>query len=196
MKISEILLKYKSDKNLGLGPTGEGHCYGPAYDQVFEYFDSNAELNILEIGVQKGGSLVAWKEYFPNASIYGIDIEDQILDEYRRDDFNYLIADIKSDEAKEWLKNKTFDIIIDDGSHKPYDIMSSNITIDNNVLMSVIENKIDRYFYASSAHIYPKSLQLISDSPLIHEEQAYPSGEHRRNCSPGWPQGVAVGLWI
>jgi NADPH:quinone reductase-like Zn-dependent oxidoreductase len=34
-----------------------------------------------------------------------------------------LIADIKSDKAKEWLKNKTFDIIIDDGSHKPYDIM-------------------------------------------------------------------------
>ena len=26
--------------------------------------------------------------------------------------------------------------------NKPYDIMSSNITIDNNVLMSVIENKI------------------------------------------------------
>ena len=123
MKISEILLKYKSDKNLGYGPSEEGHCYGPAYDQIFELFDTNAELNILEIGVQKGGSLVAWKEYFPNASIYGIDIEDQILDEYRRADFNYLIADIKSDEAKQWLKEKTFDIIIDDGSHKPYDIM-------------------------------------------------------------------------
>lgn len=123
MKISEILLKYKSDKNLGYGPSEEGHCYGPAYDQIFELFDTNAELNILEIGVQKGGSLVAWKEYFPNASIYGIDIEDQVLDEYRRADFNYLIADIKSDESKQWLKEKTFDIIIDDGSHKPYDIM-------------------------------------------------------------------------
>jgi hypothetical protein len=123
MKISEILLKYKSDKNLGLGPTGEGHCYGPAYDQIFDSFNRNDKLNILEIGVQKGGSLVAWKEYFQNASIYGIDIEDQILDEYRRNDFNYLIEDIKSDEAKAWLKDKTFDIIIDDGSHKPYDIM-------------------------------------------------------------------------
>ena len=123
MKISEILLKYKSDKNLGSDPSQEGHCYGPGYDHVFELFNVNAELNILEIGVQKGGSLVAWKEYFPNASIYGIDIEDQVLDEYRRADFNYLIADIKSDEAKQWLKEKTFDIIIDDGSHKPYDIM-------------------------------------------------------------------------
>lgn len=123
MKISEILLKYKTDKNLGLSETGEGHCYGPAYDQIFSFFNKEAELDILEIGIQKGGSLVAWKEYFSNSNIYGIDIEDQILEEYRRENFNYLIADIKSDESKLWLKNKTFDIIIDDGSHKPYDIM-------------------------------------------------------------------------
>lgn len=123
MKISEILLKYQSDKNSGLGPSGIGHCYGPAYDQIFESFDKNAPLHILEIGVQKGGSLMAWKEYFTNAIIYGIDIKDQVLDEYRRNEFQYFISDIKSEESKHWLKNKSFDIIIDDGSHKPYDIM-------------------------------------------------------------------------
>lgn len=123
MKISEILLKYKTDKNLGFSQEGNGHCYGPAYDQIFSKFDKEYNIDILEIGVQKGGSLVAWKEYFQNANIYGIDIEDQILDEYRRSDFNYLIKDIKSDDAKLWLKDKTFDIIIDDGSHTPYDIM-------------------------------------------------------------------------
>lgn len=58
---------------------------------------------------------------------------------------------------------------------KPYEVMSSNISIDSNVLRLVIENKITKYFYASSAHIYPKSLQTTNDSPLIKESQAYPS---------------------
>jgi nucleoside-diphosphate-sugar epimerase len=66
---------------------------------------------------------------------------------------------------------------------KPYDIMSSNITIDSNVLKAVIENKISKYFYASSAHIYPKSLQTTNNSPLIHEDQAYPADPE---LSYGW----------
>jgi GDP-D-mannose 3',5'-epimerase len=58
---------------------------------------------------------------------------------------------------------------------KPYEVMNSNITIDSNVLKGIIENKIEKYFYASSAHIYPKELQTIPNSPLIEETQAYPS---------------------
>ena len=66
---------------------------------------------------------------------------------------------------------------------KPYDVMSSNITIDSNVLKAVIENNINKYFYASSAHIYPKSLQTTKDSPLINESQAYPADPE---LSYGW----------
>lgn len=66
---------------------------------------------------------------------------------------------------------------------KPYEIMSTNITIDNNVLKAVIKNNITKYFYASSAHIYPKSLQTSSDSPLIHENEAYPADPE---LSYGW----------
>ena len=58
---------------------------------------------------------------------------------------------------------------------KPYEVMNANITMDSNVLRCIIENKIDTYFYASSAHIYPKELQQIADSPKIRENQAYPA---------------------
>jgi nucleoside-diphosphate-sugar epimerase len=58
---------------------------------------------------------------------------------------------------------------------QPYEVMKSNITMDSNVLKGIIENKIEKYFYASSAHIYPKELQTIPNSPLIEETQAYPS---------------------
>lgn len=57
---------------------------------------------------------------------------------------------------------------------KPYEVMNANITMDSNVLRCIIENKIDTYFYASSAHIYPKELQQIADSPKIREDQPYP----------------------
>jgi|APGre2960657423_1045063.scaffolds.fasta_scaffold00653_12 hypothetical protein len=137
--ISEILLKYKSDKNFGIvdniyenldtwkvvdNPTEKriGHTYGKIYQMIFNNFDINSNIKILEIGIQRGGSLMAWKEYFNNADIYGIDIFDSILPEYRNDKFNYIISDVKSESVKEKLKNINFDIIIDDGSHTLYDI--------------------------------------------------------------------------
>jgi len=58
---------------------------------------------------------------------------------------------------------------------KPYDVMKSNMMMDSNVLRGIIANKIDTYFYASSAHIYPKELQTIADSPMIKESDAYPA---------------------
>lgn len=139
MKISEILLKYQTDKNhatikniynnlderiiIDNAQPTIGHSYGAAYDEIFDTFDKKSHLNILEIGIQKGGSLVAWKEFFPNANIYGVDIVDNILDEYRNSNFHYIISDIKSDFTKNKLQNLNFDIIIDDGSHLLNDVI-------------------------------------------------------------------------
>jgi len=54
----------------------------------------------------------------------------------------------------------------------PYDIISSNIKIDANVLRAVIEYKIPKYFYASSAHVYPIDLQLSNNPPMLKERDA------------------------
>lgn len=138
-KISELLLKYKSDKNHGsikniyknldtweisdIEEPNIGHTYGDSYDDIFESYDRDCDINFLEIGIQKGGSLLAWRDYFKNANIYGVDIVDSILPEYRRNDFNYIISDIKDELVKEKLKNVKFDIIIDDGSHILSDVL-------------------------------------------------------------------------
>lgn len=141
MKVAELLLNYKSDKNHGTvenvyvdlntwevstNPNVEspiGHTYGASYDEIFENYDRESNIKILEIGIQKGGSLLAWKDYFSNGSIYGVDILDGILPEYRREDFNYIISDIKDISVKEKLKDVIFDIIIDDGSHHLSDVL-------------------------------------------------------------------------
>jgi len=144
MKVADLLLKYKTDKNHGsikniytnldtleISDNPEpmiGHTYGISYDEIFENYEKNSEINLLEIGIQRGGSLLAWKDYFKNANIYGIDIKDSILPEYRRSDFTYIINDIKDISIKEQLKDVMFDIIIDDGSHYLNDVL---FVVDN-----------------------------------------------------------------
>lgn len=96
------------------------HTYIEVYDvEFFPYkFTTN---NILEIGVYKGGSIKLWADYFINANIYGIDINDSPtwIKEYsnriklfKQDAYNY--ESIKSTFID---NNITFDIIIDDGPH-------------------------------------------------------------------------------
>lgn len=111
MKISEILAKYDTDKV-------SGHCYGDSYDELFSSFDRTDPLNILEIGSQKGGSLCAWKEFFPNSKVTGVDIIDVIKPEYKMEGIRHVVSDIK-----EWKTDERFDIIIDDGSHFLSDVM-------------------------------------------------------------------------
>lgn len=105
MNISEILEKYETDKI-------SHHQYGKAYDELFARFDREAKLNILEVGTQKGGTLLAWKEYFPNANVMGVDIVDVVPEKYRKDTVTRIISDIKKVDFDDG-----FDIIIDDGSH-------------------------------------------------------------------------------
>lgn len=109
--ISEILKKYDTDKIWH-------HRYGEAYDNIFSRFDREAPLNILEVGTQKGGSLLAWKEYFPNANVIGVDIVDVVPKRYRLDTVTRVVSDIK-----DWKTDLKFDIVIDDGSHYLPDVV-------------------------------------------------------------------------
>lgn len=129
MKISEILSKYNTDKITH-------HRYGDAYDFLFNKFNREDNLNILEIGTQKGGTLLAWKEYFPNADITGVDVVDVVPDEYRVDTVKRVIADIK-----DYRDDRKFDIVIDDGSHyladMVYVISRYMVKLNNNGILII-----------------------------------------------------------
>ena len=57
----------------------------------------------------------------------------------------------------------------------PFSIMSDNILIDSNVLRATLHNGIKKFFYASSAHIYPISMQNTLEGKKIFETDAYPA---------------------
>jgi len=71
---------------------------------------------------------------------------------------------------------------------QPYKILSNNILIDSNVLRAVLENGVNKYFYASSAHVYPKQLQKTKDSPKMLEENVYPA-----DCELSYGWGKLIG---
>ena len=50
------------------------HLYA---DKYFSYLNNlkNEKLNILEIGIADGKSLLAWSDFFKNSTIIGIDIK-------------------------------------------------------------------------------------------------------------------------
>ena len=91
------------------------------YFEIYEsYFHPFREKNVrlLEIGVQYGGSLKMWMEYFLKPKIFGIDINPECkqLEEENID------IQIGSQNDKEFLKKYAdyvgnLDIIIDDGGH-------------------------------------------------------------------------------
>ena len=138
--VGQLLLKYMTDKNHGTiknifnnlddriiidnAETPIGHTYGDSYQEIFSNYEKNSEINLMEIGVQRGGSLKAWRDFFPKANIYGVDIIDVILPEYRMDDITYIFNDIKDASVTEQLKDVKFDIIIDDGSHFLPDVIA------------------------------------------------------------------------
>jgi len=98
------------------------HNYLQAYDKLFyEYRDK--KINLLEVGVREGGSLLLWKDYFSNGTIYGMDNNPEITlvkDIYRyRLNRNIFRSDSRrKKEVDKQLRDLKFDIIIDDGDHR------------------------------------------------------------------------------
>lgn len=118
MTLDEIAIKYDTDKSSKI------HNYTAKYDQYFSRV-RNERIKILEIGIQNGYSLKMWKEYFPQAEIYGIDVVDcSSMNEDRlhtiKGSQNDLIFLKKLHE-----QHGPFDIIIDDGSHVSSDMRIS-----------------------------------------------------------------------
>ncbi len=120
--LEALARKFDTDKQAGQNE------YLALYLEYFKRqgFKRDAPLNILEIGTNKGSSLRMWAEYFPNASVTGLDITRQyelpgMLDNDRIS--TYLVDTGDSIKLGSFFAaDDKFDIIIDDGSHDQKDM--------------------------------------------------------------------------
>ncbi len=147
------------------------------YTKLFEPIRSTT-TNFLEIGIDQGGSMFVWRDYFPHASIYGIDIS---IPEcvVHADRLHPGLADQGNSTEIDTLLSKwgnpVFDIILDDGGHY---VRQQRISI--NALWSSL--KPGGYYIIEDLHTNIKSLQnihphlkdgrskWIDETPTIHEK--------------------------
>ena len=123
MRISELLLTVPTDKNHGVIEREKGHYYGESYDRLLGRFPRDMRSTVLEIGVQKGGSLKVWSDYFTAAEVIGIDIVDVREPEFRRlERVRFIHSDVKLADTSA-LPDGSISILIDDGSHHLADVL-------------------------------------------------------------------------
>jgi len=136
--IAELCDSYGSDKGTATGNNRfvsgwQYHDYASIYEMFFGSIRFEVK-SVLEVGIgtndpeipssmgvtgSPGASLRVWEDYFPDAEVIGIDIDDKILFKEGR------ITTFQCDQTDpisigKFFKNchvKSFDIIIDDGLH-------------------------------------------------------------------------------
>lgn len=94
------------------------HGYTQYYSQLFK--DKRKEIKaVLEIGIGNGGSLKLWRLYFPNAQIYGLDMnENDGLMDFGDRVTCYFFSQDEAEKLELTFKNKELEVIIDDASHE------------------------------------------------------------------------------
>lgn len=122
-RLCELAEKYGTDKVKSIY-----HDYTPYYSRLLE---GRNVRRVLEVGIgtpvsmtypgyRTGASLKMWSEYFPEARIYGVDLDPQAM--FTTDRIITGIADADSVWELQSVAVEfggDFDLIIDDGSHKP-----------------------------------------------------------------------------
>jgi GT2 family glycosyltransferase len=102
--------------------------YLTEYDRLFEAY-RESPINFLEIGIQNGGSLEIWSEFFPVATnLVGCDINSDCSKlRYAEPRISIVVGDANTDEIELAVRkiSPMFDIVIDDGSHRSSDIVKS-----------------------------------------------------------------------
>jgi hypothetical protein len=128
LDLADLFNKYGSDK--------DRNGYSPLYSVLFDKIKNN-RINLLEVGIgtmvpnvcssmcgympdsyRPGASLRAWRDYFKNGKIYGVDVqEDTIFSEDRIE--THICNSINTNNVNDLMNklNVKFDIIIDDGWH-------------------------------------------------------------------------------
>lgn len=169
-ELCDIAFKYGTDKC----PQTKHH-FTEFYYEMFR--DRRKEIKkVVEIGIGclaprfiKGASLYMWRDFFPKAKIYGVDIRSDLMihGEKRIETFCY-DQTVKSD-LKELIMiiGGDIDIFIDDGAHEPETQAFTCRTV-----MPLLDDPF--YFIEDAAYLDPaKQLPEYSYKSLIRSGRKY-----------------------
>lgn len=114
--MSELLELFKNNTH----SSDKWNGYFDVYTRHLSKYKNKA-ITLVEVGVQKGGSLSMWSRYLgPSSTIIGIDIDPECLKlQYEEKNISVVIGDQSSETFWDSFLEKTpnIDIFIDDGGH-------------------------------------------------------------------------------
>ncbi len=137
---NELCVKYGTDKGFnkfslkkfyGKSKNDYDYCYPHIYSKFYNdlFFEKRKNIKLVfECGIGDktsrkrflpGASLRVWRDYFPNAKIYGADIKKNLIFQTRNIKTLQIDQMSKKSISNFWtkIKKKNFDLIIDDGLH-------------------------------------------------------------------------------
>jgi len=116
MSLSTIVDNSRTDKNTT-------HSYLELYQSLLVH-KKNTAKNVLEVGVQCGGSIKLWHDFFVNATVYGLDVmhETGVWSELKNNE--RIVLHTSTDAYNEEMFRHNFlnkqiycDFMLDDGPH-------------------------------------------------------------------------------
>jgi predicted O-methyltransferase YrrM len=160
--LCKIGQKYDTDKSSQrLNVTNIRHChpYTLFYDSLFKH-NKNNKLQIAELGILDGASLLMWQEYFPNSNIYGFEYNDQFINNFKQKYNNDRITLTNID-----VTNKDSIINSFNNLNIKYDIIIEDTTHQFEDQIRVIENAYQ--------YLKPGGVLIIEDIFKSYNEQNY-----------------------
>jgi hypothetical protein len=166
MTLDELFLQEHTDK------ASDCHHYSKFYEIFFEKIRYSPHVSLLEIGIDSGFSLRAWRKYFENGAISGIDL---------RGNYEHLIeegckATYIVDQSKDYdllsfasLHHNEFNIVIDDGSHeatdqiKTFEILFPSLQPDGYYVIEDLLTSNDKSRWGKNASTYDRIRQMVGE---------------------------------
>lgn len=190
-ELCEIGKKYDTDKSSQRSNvTDSRHChpYTLFYDGLFKN-NKNDNLNIAELGILDGASLLMWKDYFTNSNIYGFEYNNSLINNFKTNYNNERITlseiDVTNKDSivESFSKlNIMYDVIIEDTTHQ----FEDQIRVIENVYPYLKPGGIliiEDIFKSYNENDYNNRLQYILQ---YFQDYYFISLEHVNKNSTGW----------
>jgi len=168
--ITDLANRYDSDKG---NVSGCAHYYSIKYEQIFNDIlnvklskKDYTKFDLLEIGLNRKStdtipSLMLWNDYFnKNINITGFDIDSRFLNFNKIDNIDIKIGDQSIENDLLQLKQKDYDIIIDDGYHATKHQQITFKTLWSNI-------KPGGYFIIEDLHYQPYTDSVTKTKELF-----------------------------
>jgi len=169
---------------------GHRHPYTAPYSLFFEPL-RNKPIKFAEIGVFRGSSILAWRQFFPRARIYGFDMDMESMGPLRQMNFPGVYLDqmdaTKPDSMdsvfqKYMTDGELFDVILDDALHN---VGQQMVTIKT--CMSKLKQGglliIEDIFRNQDEKPYLDAIESVRSLVSFH---TFIVCEHKDRYSPGW----------